>query len=250
MQKRTLLTILIAMIAIQSTLQASSRKTPWLYEPRTMIKGELEYEQWVTLKTNKASDALYDEWRFRHELEYGVTDKFQLAFYFADWRHKRTSTEEHTFFHDVAIEGIYQLQAPNPDQLGIGLYGEIKYGSEFVELEGKLLLELELEQTSLLYNFTLEAEWEGQDFDEDKGKVINSFAWTYQPDPSITYAVQVLWEIPIPDWDSRGDSVISIGPSIAWQKDDFWFTISPLFQVTDVDSSPDLQVRMLFGIDF
>ena len=250
MQKYAILTILLSICSVLSTSEASSRKTPWLYEPRTMTQGELEYEQWVTFKTDKASDSEYEEWRFRHELEYGLTDEFQVALYFADWRHKRTSSEEHTFFRDIALEGIYQLQAPNPDQMGVALYGEIKYGSEFFELEGKVLLEWEFERTSLLYNFTLEAEWEGQDFDEDKGKIINSLALAYQPVPTITYALQAVWEIPLPDWDGRGDSVVNIGPSIAWQKDNFWCTISPLFQVTDVDSSPDLQVRMLFGIDF
>ena len=215
-----------------------------------MTKGEFEYEQWVTWKTDKKSDDQYDEFRFRHEFEYGVSDIFQLALYVADWRHKTTTEEEHTYFHDVALEGIYQLQAPNPDQLGLALYGEIKHGSEFLELEGKLLFEVELEKVNLLYNFTLEAEWEGQDFAEDKGKIENAFAITYQPDPSTTFGVQLLWEIEFPDWNEQGEDVVSIGPSVAWQSEDWWVSISPMFQVTNVDSEPDLQLRLLFGIDF
>ena len=242
--------VLLTVFMLQTTADSSSRITPWLYDTRTMTKGELEYEQWVTWKTNKKSDNQYDEFRFRHEIEYGVTDIFQLALYVADWRYKSTSEEEHTSFHDVALEGIYQLQAPNPDQFGVALYGEIKHGSEFLELEGKLLFEVELEKVNLLYNFTLEAEWEGQDFDEDKGKIVNSFAITYQPDPTITFGVQALWEIEFPDWSEQGDDVVSIGPSIAWQSDGWWVSVSPLFQVTNVDSEPDLQVRLLFGIDF
>ena len=250
MHKHLLLISFFTVTLLQTTLEASSRKTPWLYGARTMAPGELEYEQWITFKTNKASDSQYEEWRFRHELEYGLTDKIQLAFYFADWRHKRTASSDHTSFRDMAFEGIFQLQAPNPDQLGVALYGEIKHGSDFIELEGKLLIELELDETSILYNLTIEAEWEGQDYSEDKGKIVNSIGLAYQPDPSITYALQALWEVPIPDWDSRGDSVVSIGPSVAYQKDEFWFTVSPLFQVTDVVSAPDLQVRLLFGFHF
>ncbi|MBC8202583.1 MAG: hypothetical protein H8E91_02025 [Planctomycetes bacterium] len=229
---------------------ASSRSTPWLYQPRTMTKGDVEYEQWVTWKTNKKSDSRFEEFRFRHEIEWGVTDEFQLAFYVADWRHKRTSTEEHTYFHDVAVEAIYQLQAPNPDQLGTALYGEVKYGSDFFELEGKLLLEKELDQISLLYNFTIEAEWEGQDFDEDKGKIENAFAITYQPTPSLTLGAQAIWEIEFPDWSEQGDDVVSIGPSISYQSDGWWISVSPIFQLTNIDTEPDLQLRMLFGLDF
>ena len=233
-----------------TNVAASSRKIPWLYEPRTMSVGEVEYEQWVTLKTNKESDSKYREVRFRHEIEWGVTDTFQMAVYFADWRYKKTATEEHTYFRDVAIEGIYQLQAPNPDQLGVALYGEVKYGSEFLELETKILLEAEFDQVNFIYNFTLEAEWEGPDLEEDKGKIINAIAITYQPKPSFTLGLQAILESPIPDWDHFSDEVLSIVPSISCQSGSWWCSISPVFQVTNVDSAPDLQVRFLFGIDF
>ena len=240
----------IAILATLSTSYASSRTTPWLYDTRTMTAGEVEYEQWTTWKTNKKSDSQYDELRIRHEIEWGVTDRLQMAIYFADWRYKKTSTETRTYFHDVAVEAIYQLQAPTPDQLGMAIYGEVKYGDDFVELETKVILEKELDQVNLLYNFTVEAEWEGAKLDDDKGVIENSFAITYQPEPSITYGIQAVWEIEFPGWNEQGDDVISVGPSIAWQSDGWWLTVSPLFQVTNVDSEPDMQVRMMFGIDF
>ena len=233
-----------------SVASASSRTTPWLYDTRTMTAGEVEYEQWTTWKTDKGSDSQYEEVRFRHEIEWGVTDQFQMAIYFADWRYKKTSEQTKTYFHDVAVEAILQLQAPNPDDVGIALYGEIKYGDDFVELEGKLLFEMELDQVNLLYNFTLEAEWEGDSLDEDKGVVENAFAITYQPDPTITYGVQALWEIEFPSWKEQGEDVVYVGPSIAWQSAGWWVSISPMFQVTNVQSEPDLQIRLLFGIDF
>jgi hypothetical protein len=229
---------------------ASSRSTPWLYDTRTMPAGEVEYEQWVTWKTDKKSDSNYNELRFRHEIEWGLTDTIQMAIYFADWRYKETSTSTKTYFHDVAFETIFQIQAPTPDQLGLALYGEIKYGNDFVELEGKILIEKELDQFNFLYNFTLEAEWEGEHLDEDKGVIANAFAITYQHTPSFTIGLQAIWEIEFPEWQEQADHVVSIGPSVAWQSDGWWLTVSPLFQVTNVDSEPDLQVRLLFGIDF
>ena len=243
-------TILCTLLAGASMVQASSRTTPWLYDTRTMTAGEVEYEQWTTWKTNKGSDSTYDEFRFRHEIEWGVTDQFQMAIYFADWRYKKTSDQTRTYFHDVAAEAILQLQAPTPDDLGVALYGEIKYGDNFVELEGKVLFEMELDQINLLYNLTLEAEWEGESLDDDKGVIENAFAITYQPDPTITYGVQALWEIEFPSWKEQGEDVVYVGPSIAWQSDGWWVSISPMFQATNVQSEPDLQIRFLFGIDF
>lgn len=247
--------ILIISIAIQwlvpTVATAHPSQNPWVYSPRTMVAGEWEYEQSITWKTDKQSDSNYDEFRISHELEWGVTDAFQLALY-ANWRNKETSSSEaHTYFHDIALEAIYQLQAPNPEQLGFALYGEIKHGSEFLELEGKLLFEMQLENINLIYNFTVEGEWEGQDFDEDKGKVEHGLAITHELSPATTVGMQAIWEIQIDELDHRGDDVVSIGPSMAWQSSDGWFlTAAPLWQVTDVDSEPDLQIKMIFGIDF
>jgi hypothetical protein len=53
-----------------------------------------------------------------------------------------------------------------------------------------------------------------------------------------------------PQWQEQADHVISIGSSFSWQSDGWWLCVSPLFQVTNVESEPDLQVRLLFGIDF
>jgi len=239
----------IAILASTSAAYAHGQ-SPWLYDTRTMTAGHVEYEQMMTWKTNKNSDPEYDEIRIRHEIEWGVTDRLQMAVYFADWRYKKTATTERTYFHDVAVEAIYQLQAPTPDQLGAAIYGELKYGDDFVELETKILLEKALDQVNLLYNFTLEAEWEGEKLDDDKGVIENAFAITYQPDPSTTLGLQAIWEIEFPGWTEQGEDVISVGPSIAWQSDGWWLSVSPLFQVTSVDSEPDMQVRLKFAIDF
>ena len=240
----------LATVLCTSFAHASSRKTPWLYSPNIMNVGEVEYEQYTTWKTNKQSDSEYSEVRFRHSIEWGVAENLQMAVYFADWRYKKTSEGSDTYFHDVAVEAIWQLQAPTPDDVGIGLYGEIKYGDDFFELEGKLLLEMELDQVNILYNCTLEAEWEGQHLDDDKGVLENAIAVTYAPEPNLTYGIQAIWEIEFPGWSQQSDDVVYVGPSIAWQSEGWWITISPLFQATNVQSEPDLQVRLLFGIDF
>ena len=81
--------ILVVSVTIQMILPsvavATSRKNPWVYAPRTMLAGDAEYEQWVTWKTDKQSDSDYEEFRIRHEFEWGVTDTFQLALYVFDF---------------------------------------------------------------------------------------------------------------------------------------------------------------------
>ena len=70
---------------------ADTRHFVWSYESTTAPRGSVEYEQWVTWKTNKPDDELYDRLDFRQELEFGLTDRLQVGFYIADWRYTRTS---------------------------------------------------------------------------------------------------------------------------------------------------------------
>ena len=60
------------------------RHFTFLYEANTSSRGSLELENWVTWQRT-TGPGRFDRVDFRHELEYGVTDKFQASIYVADW---------------------------------------------------------------------------------------------------------------------------------------------------------------------
>src|SRR5436305_14641951 len=63
---------------------AMERFFTYTYEPETMPKGALEYEQWISLRAGRNETVGQDNfnlWEFRHELEYGVTDNYSLSLY-------------------------------------------------------------------------------------------------------------------------------------------------------------------------
>ena len=60
------------------------RHFTFLYEANTSAAGSLELENWVTWQ-HATGQGRFDQVDFRHELEYGVTDKFQASIYVADW---------------------------------------------------------------------------------------------------------------------------------------------------------------------
>src|SRR6266481_4940868 len=79
-------TTLAALYCALSLLPASAteRYFTYTYEPETMPKGALEYEQWVTLAAGRdaaVGQENYRRWVFREELEYGVTDNYTVSFY-------------------------------------------------------------------------------------------------------------------------------------------------------------------------
>jgi hypothetical protein len=72
-----------------------------------------------------------------HELEFGVTDHFQIGLYLADWGYREDpDANEHGFaYQSSAVELIYNLTNPTTDLLGLALY------SEEINKVGTLILE-------------------------------------------------------------------------------------------------------------
>lgn len=215
-----------------------------------MPKGAWEFEHWMTWKSYDDKD----RFDFRHELEYGVTDRFQLALYLIDWRYEDFEDGgSETTYQNTAIEAIYNLTDPVTSLLGSALYGEVKLGDKKFAMEGKVLLQKDWGPLSAVYNFTLEAEWEGDGLDslnEKKGEIKNSAGLSYQITPSFLVGVEALHEFEIDDWDERGDDAVYVGPNISFRKGSFFATAAWLGQATSVGGEADHQLRVLVGINF
>ena len=232
-------------------VEAGERRFTFVYEATTLAVGEIEYEQWVTWKTDKDVDEGFDRIDFRHELEFGLTDNLQLGLYLSDWRVQRgDSVDDGAEWRNVAIETIFALTDPVTDPLGSALYGEIKFGDELIALEGKLILQKNIGKWVFAWNGTIEAEWEGSDFSEDKGEFEQTLGGSYQFTPKLLAGFELLHEIEYDDWSEWEDHAVYLGPNVSYRTGDWWITATPLFQVTDVDSEANFQLRLIFGFDF
>jgi len=85
-QMKPALRVGIFVAAILSALSSfgGARHFTFLYEANTPASGSLELENWVTWR-HATGPGRFDQVDFRHELEYGVTDKLQASIYLADW---------------------------------------------------------------------------------------------------------------------------------------------------------------------
>ena len=231
---------------------AGDRKFTFLYEATTHPVGVMEYEQFVTWRTGRASDPAYDRFDFRHEIEIGITDHVQIGLYLADWRYKDGATVSNNGaeYRDSGLEVIWNLADPTLDPVGTALYGEVQVGPEKIELEGKYIIQKNIGRWTLLCNLSLEGEWEGESYDDDSGAFELAVGASYQVIPSLTLGMECLNEIAFPDFSSQEDSVLYAGPNASIRTDDWWFTITPLMQVTDDVDADDFQLRLIFGIDF
>ena len=185
---KTLRLLCILIFAFSPSVSFSGvRHFTFLYEAPTSARGSLELENWVTWKQITGPDRS-DEVDFRHELEYGVTDNFQVSVYLADWFYE--SNKEHSGFtySDSAIELIYNLTNPVDDPIGLSIYGEIKAGDRLVELESKLIAQKNLGPLIFAYNATIEAVWEEKELESREGEFSQAVGASYEISPRICFS--------------------------------------------------------------
>jgi len=224
------------------------RHFTFLYEAPTSARGSLELENWVTWE-RITDPSRSDEVDFRHELEYGVTDKFQVSVYLADWFYE--SNQEHSGFaySDSAIELIYNLTNPVDNPIGLSVYGEFKAGDRLVELESKLIAQKNFGPLILAYNATLEAVWQGNELKEREGEFAQAVGASYEISPRISAGIELLHEFVFPEWrDEEKIRNLFVGPTVSYRRSNWFVTVAALAQATDTDDEPDLQVRTIFGI--
>ncbi|WP_230677086.1 glutathione S-transferase C-terminal domain-containing protein [Ralstonia solanacearum] len=138
---------------------AEESQFAYVYTTDLLPKGAKEIEQWMTWRHQKIG-GYYDQVEGRTEVEYGLTDRLQVALYgnyawarayhngpygattppeqFADkdvdpdarWSDKR--------FVGVSAEAIYRVLSPYTDGVGLAFYVEPTIGPQFKELETKV----------------------------------------------------------------------------------------------------------------
>jgi hypothetical protein len=247
--KYTTPTILASLVLAASSF-AGERRFTYTYEATTAAKGTIEYEQWVTWKARRGAPGSVDQFDFRHELELGISDRLQLGLYLSDWSLKRTDGNNEVDWKSAGFEVIYNLSNPTTDWIGSALYGEVKLGDEVFVLEGKLLLQKNFGPWVVAYNAIVEAEWEGENYDEEVGVLEQTLGISYQVSPKFFVGLEALHEIEFEEWSDAGDHAVYVGPNASIRWGNSFLTATALFQATDIDEEPDVQTRLIFGIHF
>jgi len=232
--------------ALATASHAIDRRFAYSYETTTQPKGLLEYEQWFTWEHSNGGD----KYKFRHEFEYGLTDRLQLGVYLFDWEHEREDAESSTLWEGTGFELIYNLSDPTRDFIGSALYAEFLMSDQELELEAKLLLQKNIGPFALVYNGVLEAEWE-DGYEKDVGVLGSTAGISYQIRPNFLVGVEATHEVELDGWSDAGDHAVFVGPNLSLRtKGGFWITVAGLFQATDSGDAPETKLRVLAGFHF
>ena len=259
---------------------ASQRLFTYTYEPETMPQGAKEFENWVTLRTQR-NDAVgqhnFNRWETRQELEYGVTDNYTVALYLNE-SYESFSTEvvddatglvgtERTregAFDGVSLENRWLLWDPATHAVGLALYFEPRFSGEELELEEKIILGQRVGDWKWAFNIGHATEWT-DDFNETEGELELTFGVTREINKRWNLGVEFRNHNELPEYETWENTVFFLGPVISYHRENWWITLTALaqiygknYQTVDPDGKSNfelegheyLNVRCAIGIDF
>jgi opacity protein-like surface antigen len=173
----------------------------WVYTLDIQPKGKFELEQKID-DTHGQATGHYNFGLYRTELEYGVTNDFQLGAYLnaatidSDKNYLDADTcnnvtpctagfgvpgnhHDQSAFHlhevdGVSLEGIWRLTNPVTSPVGVGLYLEPTLGRLENELEARLLLQSNFVDDRLVLAVNFLYEMEKEKYDRPEGVILNS----------------------------------------------------------------------------
>jgi hypothetical protein len=257
----------LAFLASGSMAFADESIFAFTYTTDLLPKGRWEVEQWVTGRWAKEAGT-YGVVDFREELEYGVTDNFQLAFYLnhhyvdanndfpaedparplrrlpgvyvtggedVHAEHDPSKPFRSYHFESISIEGIYRLLSPYKSPIGLALYLEPEWGPEKRGVEAKILIQKNWLEDRLVAALNLNYEFE-QEKDENGGfKKNGAFEWF----AGISYRFISNWSGGLEFWNHHefGDLTIHehsayfLGPTIHYGGKRWWATLGYLRQL-------------------
>lgn len=259
------------LITMLSVANADERRFTYTYEPETLPEGAYEFENWITLRTQKnkfVKKSNYTRWDLRQEIEYGVTDQYTVALYLNEKVESYRDTSSQSDFSKVQWKGVslenrYNLLNPATHFVGLTAYLEGRYSGEEAEIEQKIILGQRYGSWKWALNLIHETEWE-DNFHEKKGVVGLSFGVARDISKRWSLGIELLSESVIPEYKKFDNTALFIGPVVSYHQEKWWMALTVLPQVhgwnhignPDNDSSFELKnherlnIRLLFGINF
>jgi hypothetical protein len=265
-----ILTVLCGALALPAL--ATERLFTYTYEPETLPKGVFEVEQWITVRAGRNRAVGQEDFyrlQFREELEYGVTDKYQVALYF-NHEYESYDIPGGGNFCDyrqtgISFENKYLLLNPAEHRVGLALYLEPAWDwdEETFKLEEKIILGQRHGDWKWALNLTHETEWE-HEYRETVGEFEITAGLTRVLNSRWALGLEMRHHAEIAEYRDWEGYAFYLGPVLSYRRDRWWAALTVMPQIyganfegnPDGDTSLDLDghervnMRLLFGFSF
>jgi hypothetical protein len=220
-------------------VRADRRGYVWTYEYMTMPQGEFELEYYLTAKVPDAGNfGGRNTWQHQAELEYGITDRWDVAVY-QRWQQTNTTTEDTFEYTGTKLRMRYRLGEKGMYPVDTLFYLEYirpdsSHEPEF--LEGKLVLSKDIGKFNVAYNQIFET------------AISHERETEHEYALGVSYEFNPRWRVALESTGSFTEGSYSLGPTISWAGQHLWLAAGVLAGLND--KSDDLNFRLIVGIPF
>jgi hypothetical protein len=254
---------------------ADERRFTYTYEPETLPQGGMEFEQWITLRTQRTSGGEvqqenYNLWELREELEYGVSDRYSVSLYlnmaaesFRDVSVSPAQDRSRFDFKGVSIENRYLALNPADHSVGLTLYLEPRFSGDEAELEEKIILGQRYGDWKWAFNVSHATEW-SDNLHTIEGEVEADLGVAYDLGKNWSLGLEVRDHNELPDYRIWENTAVFVGPVVSYRQEKWWtaLTVMPQVYGANFNGNPDgnswlelegherVNIRLLLGISF
>jgi hypothetical protein len=250
---------------------ADDRRFTYTYEPETPPAGAMELENWITLgsqRTAAVGQDHYNQWDFRQELEYGVTDRYALGLYLNErataYHDPTTGANPSTFdWQGISLENRFNVLNPADRAVGLTLYLEGTYSGPEAEIEEKLIVGQRWGEWKWAFNLIQATEWE-DNLEETEGELGASFGLARDLGKHWSVGLELRDETLIPAYSYFESTALFLGPVVSYHQEKWWTALTVMPQIYGWNSNgaadgnshlelvdhEKLNVRLLFGFNF
>jgi len=255
--------------------RADEKRFTYSYEPETLPQGGMEFEQWITLRTQRTKGGSvqqqnYNLWELREELEYGVTDNYSVALYlntaaesFRDVSQNPASDSSKFDFKGISVENRYMVLNPANNAVGLTLYLEPRFSGEEAEVEQKIILGQRHGDWKWAFNLTHATEWE-DNLHKTEGELEASLGLARDLGKHWSLGLEVRDHNELPDYRKWENTALFLGPVVSYRQEKWWaaLTVMPQIFGANFGGDPDgngllelegherVNIRLVFGISF
>ncbi|HTM46488.1 MAG TPA: hypothetical protein VL137_16125 [Polyangiaceae bacterium] len=231
-----------AVVAVPRAALANPHALPFTYPYETSLQGAVEVEQYLDLTPVRVDRDLPDGSTdtvhsfgaaLTTELEYGLSDRLELAWYFAF--KQEASAEPAMEFDGVKQRLRLRLAEEGQWPVNVGLYLETAEMHDELELEEKVLLSRRFNALNLMANLWVEQEYNYQD---------KKMEHIFNPTLGAAYELSPNFSLGLEYW-ARGnfDEKLSqahhyVGPTFLAQGETAWISLGTYLRLDDLGVAP------------
>lgn len=256
--------ILVSASFLSSPSFAGEGYFGWVYGLDLQPEGKLEFEQRLQLTRGQASGK-YDLWQGRTELEYGLTNDFQIAGYLNTYSMSASRNYTNTDFCDqgvnpctagygvpgstdpagmfskkgidgVSLEGIWRITNPVTSPIGVGLYFEPTIGNLKNAFETRLILQSNFldDRLQIVGNLMYEVEhlkFDDEPIEETVVDFVGGFSYRIMPNLNLGLEYRFHNDYDGYSLNSRVQRAHFWGPNMHYATKNWWVTAAMRTQI-------------------